>query len=661
MNVPRLLEKGWLGTALLALSLVLGSARWVPAAAARPVRARAALSSEAAAAELLGLAAIGHYGGAVQAVAVAGNRAYVGRGPRLEVYDLTDPADPALLGRSALLPGNILDVAVSGSYAYLAASWGGLRVVNIANPAAPVEVAAVTVDTQAPAAAELKLANGKLYVASFNPESGNPRGRLSIFSLTNPALPAPLGGYDWPGSMFGVAVSGNVAYVAMSVSGVMVLDVSNSALPTFVKFVDTPGFPSRLALTGNYAYVADGSGGLTVIDVANPATANVVGNAPIPTNGRDVALLGGYAYVATDGGARVYDLTIPISPTQVGSIFTIAKVVDVDAQDGQLYLAAYEGGLIIASLAAPGAPVQIGTTGLADNALALAVANTLSGNAAFLGNSAAGVTVVGVNNPAAPLRLGNLDTSGWPQGIALSGIFAYAASWNPDLQTLNISNPQAPTLGTTLQQGGMNGLDIFVQGSYAYLAGYSGGLAVLGLSNPLSPTVKGSVNTPGDAYSVVVSGTYAYVADNYSGLQIVDVSEPLTPVIVGDYNTVGTAQGVAIQGSTAFVADGLSGLSIIAAGSILDPDQVGHIDTAGEARKVVVQGQRAYIADGWNGLVVVDISDHTQPVQIGHYQTANDAADVALYNGLIYVADSGGGLFILKELEQTLFLPLLDR
>ena len=42
---------------------------------------------------------IGQVGGATQAVAVAGSYAYVGVGPQLVILDISDPAQPAVVGR----------------------------------------------------------------------------------------------------------------------------------------------------------------------------------------------------------------------------------------------------------------------------------------------------------------------------------------------------------------------------------------------------------------------------------------------------------------------------------------------------------------------------------------------------------------------------------
>jgi hypothetical protein len=38
------------------------------------------------------------------------------------------------------MPRKVVDVAVSGSYAYVADGYGGLRIINVSNPSNPTEV-----------------------------------------------------------------------------------------------------------------------------------------------------------------------------------------------------------------------------------------------------------------------------------------------------------------------------------------------------------------------------------------------------------------------------------------------------------------------------------------------------------------------------------------
>jgi len=85
---------------------------------------------------------VGQIGGPTQGVAVQGNYAYVGVGLRLVVLDISNPAALREVGLTAPFPHFVSDVAVSGTRAYVAAGGSGLRVVDISNPARPVEIGA---------------------------------------------------------------------------------------------------------------------------------------------------------------------------------------------------------------------------------------------------------------------------------------------------------------------------------------------------------------------------------------------------------------------------------------------------------------------------------------------------------------------------------------
>ena len=65
-------------------------------------------------------------GGNSYGVAVQGNYAYVGEGNSLLVMNISDAANPALVGRLAL-PGKVMDIALLGQYAYVADSDAGLH------------------------------------------------------------------------------------------------------------------------------------------------------------------------------------------------------------------------------------------------------------------------------------------------------------------------------------------------------------------------------------------------------------------------------------------------------------------------------------------------------------------------------------------------------
>ncbi len=92
-----------------------------------------------------------------------------------------------------------------------------------------------------------------------------PLGGLRIINVSNPAAPSEVGSYDTPGDAWGVAVAGAYAYVADGLMGLRIIDVSNPAALREVGFYDTPWSARGVAVAGDTAYVADGDGGLVIL------------------------------------------------------------------------------------------------------------------------------------------------------------------------------------------------------------------------------------------------------------------------------------------------------------------------------------------------------------------------------------------------------------
>jgi hypothetical protein len=151
-------------------------------------------------------------------VIVAGNYAYIGVGPRLVVLELSDPANPRMVGQTDMLPDLVEDIHIAGDYAYVADGgiWSddcwcyidpGLRVVDISDPTTPVEVAT----------------------------------------------------YETPGPAQGVFVVGDHAYVT-DTSALWIVDVSNPTTPQYVGFYDTPTSVEDIHVLPTWPPGARGSG-----------------------------------------------------------------------------------------------------------------------------------------------------------------------------------------------------------------------------------------------------------------------------------------------------------------------------------------------------------------------------------------------------------------
>ena len=455
---------------------------------------------------------VGQWGGASYAVAVSGNRAYLGMGPRLVILDVSNPAGPTVLGTSEVMPDIVQGIAISGNYAYVADYDAGLQVIDISNPSSPTRV----------------------------------------------------GGYDTSGYAVGVAVSGNYAYVADDYAGLQVIDISNPSSPTRVGGYDTSGCACGVAVSGNYAYVADYYAGLQVIDISGPSSPTHVGG--YDTSGgyaQGVAISGNYAYVVCDyRSLQTIDVSNPASPSRLGGCDASSYVLAIAVSGNYAYLAGeYPDFFEVMDISNPASPAPVGGCAV-DWAYDLAV----RGNYAYAACPNSGLNIVEISNPAAPTLVGlyNLWKSGWyANAVAISGSYAYVAvsgSTDFGLRIINISNPASPALVGQCDTD-IAAWAVTVQGNYAYLAG-CGGLDVIDISNPASPTrIGGCSSDVGE--DVIVCGTYCYIAATNGGLDVIDISDPYSPARVGGYDTSGQALSVAVSGNYAYVADAEGGLVIL--------------------------------------------------------------------------------------------------
>ena len=289
-------------------------------------------------------------------------------------------------------PGEASDVEVVGNLVYVADSSSGLRVIDVSDPASPIELGAI--DTQN--AHSVDVAGTLAYVADTWPG-------LRVIDISNPASPTELGAFVTAADAFGVEVVGTLAYVAAGSSGLRVIDVSNPSALTELGAIDTPANAQGVAVMGDVAYVADGASGLRVIDVSNPAAPVEVGAIDTPANAMDVTVVGTLAYVADNvSGLRVIDVSNPAVPVEIGAIDTPGGAFDV------------------------------------------AVVGTL----AYVADEALGLRVIDVSNPAAPVEVDSIDTPGQAQGVAVVGDLAYVADGHSGLQIIDIG-PEFDPLGVS--------------------------------------------------------------------------------------------------------------------------------------------------------------------------------------------------------------------
>jgi hypothetical protein len=160
------------------------------------------------------------------------------------VEDVTWAQYPSYARRFAT-PGNVRDLAIVDSLAYLAAEQVGLLIYNLNHPDSTVLIGEI--DTPSNARSVI-VADGYAYIADGN-------DGLIIIDARNPEDPEPIGQYDTPGYAQGICFHDGLAYVADGSEGLQIIDVSDPANPRLYGSLKT-----------NYAYNVVYRDGIFLVD-----------------------------------------------------------------------------------------------------------------------------------------------------------------------------------------------------------------------------------------------------------------------------------------------------------------------------------------------------------------------------------------------------------
>src|SRR5579863_7690148 len=246
-------------------------------------------------------------------VRVSGSVAYVAQDSGLLLVDVTDPAHPARLGSLPLPGGRQVRLAVGGAgLVYLADLTFGLRVVDATNPMQPVAVGALALPGTPRAVSLGGTGQGGYGMAGSYAVVACGDGGVAVVDVSDPTAPVVVGATppDQPraGS---VTVRGHYAYVAAGEAavygGLHVVELADPTNPVEVgASVDNLGV-TRVALEDGFALGAQFflAGQVAIFDIGSlpPVYATVldqtaVGGAP---RGNDVVVRNGAVFVAANG------------------------------------------------------------------------------------------------------------------------------------------------------------------------------------------------------------------------------------------------------------------------------------------------------------------------------------------------------------------------
>lgn len=625
-------------------------------------------------------------GGLIQGADVVGSYAYLRIGPRLAVLDVSDPAQPTLVGESEILPGpgqysdtaDIRRISLASGYAYLPNGTRGLAIMNVLDPTHPTQEGCYASFWPVWDAA---VVGDLAYVAAG--EAG-----VRVLDITSKAHPRAVGAYQTAGSIRVVEAFGDLLCVVEHPGTLHVLDISAPTEPRFLGEYSTDGLVYQVVLAGDHAYLR-GTECLDILDLSDPSSPDPLAKLrdfsgrpagfsgavnilpaipPSPDPVHDLphamAFQGGYLY-RTCYGSRVdiYSVVDPANPVKVAELGLHgdqSRYQGIWVVSNYAYLQVkYSGervGLCIVDVSDPASPILHGCyltyeTGSVKVAWPFACVSERGG-----------ISIVSIEDPAQPGRVGSYAVEVEP--VAMADDYLYALNDGEQgmgLEIIDFTDPQHPSRAAFIP-GVIR--DVAVSDGHAYVAHWKK-LMIINVTDPYSAMLTSEW---GDLYSashVAVGGGHVYLSEqNSSGgssLYVLDVADPAQPLLLA---TVELHQIVdlVLAGQHLYVMDG----PFLLVYSVVDPAkpvQVGSWTAGTYMYLHRVVGRRAYLTDTHGELTLLDVSNPAQPRKVLSWTTNGSAQSLDVYEDFVYVGDGEGGLLVLRlvHIEGRSFLPILMR
>lgn len=202
-------------------------------------------------------------GAGLVAMDVQGTIGAVAQGADVRLVDLSDPATPAELGVVSVSSGIAVRPVLDAATLYVLTGLG-LEVHDISDPTQPVVLAKLPT---AGWSADLAVDQARAYLVAGS--------ELEVIDVSQPSSPVVVGSLNLGDQLYGVAAHGSLAVVSGLANLVYAVDVSNPAKPVLRGALGGgPGFDLRLV--GDRALVAGGAAGLRIVDVSSPAAPALV-------------------------------------------------------------------------------------------------------------------------------------------------------------------------------------------------------------------------------------------------------------------------------------------------------------------------------------------------------------------------------------------------
>ncbi len=469
----------------------------------------------------------------------------------------------------------------------LAAGDGGLICMNVANPHQP-QVMGIF-QTQG-IVMDVRISGSYAYVATDS---------MLILDTSNPSHPVQVAAVECFEYARQVEILGNYAYMVSSCQ-LHIVDITDPVNPVLVSTTFIADY-SEISVIENFVYARWGSQ-IYVYDSSDPTNLSIVESVYVPKP--DCASLMGTTMVTAGShvGMHVLDISTPDNPIILGSLNTGA-IYSVDVEGDYACVATYSTGMSIVDISDLSHPFETGRSEAPQFSYDIHVHE----NNAFVVCANDMMYMMDVSDPEAPSVLGTYEFSTIGNQFTINYFepYVYMTTENSGMFILDVSNPEA-IFAVAIIETPFQASDVAVSGDYVYITDNGLGLYVYSIATPDHPSWISVVYIQGRHLELAVQDDYAYVTSSNEVLTIVDISDPHTPYIVSETANAGYTGSILVDGDYALIAGGRK-IHVIDIQDPLSPWETGWYYTPGYASDLDFSDHTLVLAD-YNCLGIYDWS-----------------------------------------------------
>lgn len=548
----------------------------------------------------------------VYKIAVQGNYAYMANCRKgIKVIDISNPSNPQIVN-SLYFNGRIQNLCVSGNFLYIV-YYFYIYIYDITNPAEPICIKRYK-DSSSYNIGKIVVKNGLLYI--------NKGLSFDIYDVSDPLNPQRLGGYLYypkyeyneqfllsdtffvndttayclmNGFLFildiryptkvirlsrtsisntanfgygSVFVEGNIAYIADTVSKILLYDISNPQYPKYLTSIKY----DRLCYTlngNNENLFLGGTNGFFIYDIANKKS-------KISLDGQFFNYGNAYSLQVENSNLfsfsrettipnyfNIFDISNPLSAYLLSYNPYPNKFIDYYSENKNLFI-------LKSDLLIPG--YYLDTFDVSDpKNVVNKYSELMEGNPykvyakdnyAYIfetGGDSSILKIYDVSNDTTMTLLSEYISSSSLKAIAVKDSIAYISDMSPAINIFDVSNPTLPTLITSIPTTDTASIMI-INNSKLYTA-TNKFLVIYDISNPYNLSLLSLTEFSNSLNQIDISGNILYYINSFD-LNAVDISDPYNPVRVGFHRSITNNYDVAAFGDYVYVASDSGGIQL---------------------------------------------------------------------------------------------------